>query len=170
VRESFRAVELERMPSFGHTFDLAACLEVAEPLPHRRSDQLLARLTEAAPAVLFSAAIPGQGGVLHLNEQWPEYWRRRFQDRGYVRLDPFRRRIWQNPDVAWRYQPNPHLYVRSELIARSAELREEQRLAENNRLELVAETLTHKLMPIRSLLPTVHRAFWRGVHERVLRK
>jgi hypothetical protein len=32
--------------------------------------------------VLFSAAIPFQGGVGHINEQWPDYWVKYFSKTG----------------------------------------------------------------------------------------
>lgn len=43
-------------------FDLALCLEVAEHLPSSSAQVLLDSLTCLAPVILFSAAIPFQGG------------------------------------------------------------------------------------------------------------
>src|SRR5437870_2593605 len=56
------------------TFELALCIEVAEHLPPRAGDLLVAALSQAAPAVVFSTAIPQQEGTDHINEQWPSYW------------------------------------------------------------------------------------------------
>ena len=72
-------------------YDLAISLEVAEHLPPERADPFVTRLTELGDFILFSAAIPGQGGVNHVNEQWPEYWIDRFRQRGYVSLDIIRK-------------------------------------------------------------------------------
>ncbi len=47
----------------GHRVDLAISLEVAEHLTPGRADSFVADLVALAPAVLFSAAIPGQGGL-----------------------------------------------------------------------------------------------------------
>jgi len=55
-------------------FDVAVCLEVAEHLDKTRAESLVADLTSLAPTILFSAAIPGQGGTHHVNEQWASYW------------------------------------------------------------------------------------------------
>src|SRR5205823_3545352 len=107
----FTPVDLARCPELAETFDLALCLEVAEHLPPRASRPLVRLLTRAAPLVLFSAAIPGQGGVGHRNEQWPDYWRARFAEFGYRRLDPVRRHVWQDPRVAGWYQQNLYLYA-----------------------------------------------------------
>jgi hypothetical protein len=46
-------------------FDLAVCLEVAEHLPPERAESFIRELCDLAPVVLFSAAIPGQGGTGH---------------------------------------------------------------------------------------------------------
>jgi 2-polyprenyl-3-methyl-5-hydroxy-6-metoxy-1,4-benzoquinol methylase len=59
-------------------FDLAICLEVAEHLPSDCAADLVTNLCNAADVVLFSAAIPGQDGTGHINEQWPSYWARLF--------------------------------------------------------------------------------------------
>ncbi|MDH4158655.1 MAG: class I SAM-dependent methyltransferase [Actinomycetota bacterium] len=79
-------------------FDLAVCLEVAEHLPADRADGLVAELCELAPIVLFSAATPGQGGVGHINEQWPDYWSARFEAYGRDVSGFLRWRIWDHSD------------------------------------------------------------------------
>jgi hypothetical protein len=109
--ECFRAHDLSRPPDLGRRFDVALCLEVAEHLPAESAAPLVAALAAAAPAVVFSAAVPGQGGVQHVNEQWPWYWQGLFEQRGYRCLDLFRKEIWQNPDVEAYYQQNLFLFV-----------------------------------------------------------
>ena len=54
-------------------------LEVAEHLSPGRAESFISDLCQAAPVVLFGAAIPGQGGVGHLNEQWQSYWANLFE-------------------------------------------------------------------------------------------
>lgn len=60
----FEQVDLRRRLDVGR-FDLAVCLEVAEHLPPSRAGSFVADLCAAAPVVVFSAAIPGQGGTGH---------------------------------------------------------------------------------------------------------
>ena len=55
-------------------FDLLICLEVAEHLPEGRSISFIKELCALSDVILFSAAIPNQGGVNHINEQWQSYW------------------------------------------------------------------------------------------------
>jgi hypothetical protein len=93
-------------------FDLALSLEVAEHLPEARARSFVKELCTAADAVLFSAAIPGQGGRHHLNEQWPAYWAELFQESGYGCHDVLRPRIWNRTDVLWYYAQNCLLFVR----------------------------------------------------------
>jgi hypothetical protein len=81
----------------GRTFDLVLCIEVAEHLPARRADSFVADLCRLGPVVVFSAAVPGQGGYGHVNEQWPAYWFTPFESAGYALLDPLRDRMWDDP-------------------------------------------------------------------------
>lgn len=74
------------------------------------SKHLVAVLTRAAKVVLFSAAPPGQGGVGHVNEQWPEYWRDLFQAHGFRMLDLIRSRIRDDQRVVWWYRQNLLLF------------------------------------------------------------
>lgn len=90
----------------GGPFDLAVCLEVAEHLPASRADSFVAELCALAPVVLFSAAIPRQGGVGHLNEQWPAYWSERFAACGYRTTGSFRYELWNDPAIENWYRQN----------------------------------------------------------------
>lgn len=94
-------------------FDLCLCLEVAEHLPMDFSDTLIWSIVDHAEVILFSAAIPGQGGQNHLNEQWPSYWAHKFSKHGYVFLDLIRPLIWDNPNVDYWYKQNIFLVVKS---------------------------------------------------------
>jgi SAM-dependent methyltransferase len=91
--------------------DLVMSLEVAEHLPASRADSFVADLVRLSPVVLFSAAIPHQGGKGHINEQWPDYWASRFAQHGYVAIDALRARLWNHSEVAWWYAQNLVLYV-----------------------------------------------------------
>jgi hypothetical protein len=87
-------------------FDLALCLEVAEHLDAPAGDQLVKTACSAAPVVLFSAAIPGQGGCGHVNEQWPAYWFERFERSGYRCSGALRWRLWDDDRIEPWYRQN----------------------------------------------------------------
>jgi hypothetical protein len=61
--------------------------------------------------VLFSAAVPHQGGEHHVNEQVPEYWRRKFARRGYAAYDCLRPQLRQRSEIAPWYRFNTVLYA-----------------------------------------------------------
>jgi SAM-dependent methyltransferase len=111
---SFLAAEFTQPFRLRGQFDLAVSLEVAEHLKPSQSEQFVETLTNLAPIVLFSAAIPYQGGEHHVNEQWPAYWVERFAAHNYVALDPFRRWLWERSDVDWWYAQNLLLFVRQD--------------------------------------------------------
>jgi hypothetical protein len=92
-------------------YGLALCLEVGEHLPSALSDTLVGALAASAPVVAFSAAIPGQRGVGHINEQWPGYWRQKFAAFGYTQHDLIRARVWNDQQVAVWYRQNLFVYA-----------------------------------------------------------
>lgn len=104
-------VNLEGEYTLARGYDLALCLEVAEHLSAPAGDELVRQLCRAARAVAWSAAIPGQGGTLHVNEQWPAYWEERFARHGYTFLDPWRMALWGDDRVEPWYQQNLLLAV-----------------------------------------------------------
>lgn len=112
----FTPGDLER-PLERPVVDLAISLEVAEHLSPGRAESFVADLVAMAPAVLFSGAIPGQGGVAHVNEQWQSYWARLFAAKGYGAHDVVRPAIWGDEEVPAWYRQNTVLYLRPELAA-----------------------------------------------------
>ncbi|WP_375451300.1 class I SAM-dependent methyltransferase [uncultured Devosia sp.] len=98
----------------GPRVDLAMSLEVAEHLTPGRAESFIADLVALAPAVLFSAAIPGQGGVNHLNEQWQSYWAAHFFRHGYQPFDVIRPAIWADALIPAWYKQNIVLYLDAE--------------------------------------------------------
>jgi hypothetical protein len=121
---AFRPVDLREPLRSSLRYDLAVCLEVAEHLPESRAEGLVEDLISLAPAVLFSAAIPGQGGTEHINEQHLSYWTEKFLSRGYIALDAVRPTILGDPRVEWWYQQNIVLFVsnQSPLVRRGIPL------------------------------------------------
>ncbi len=64
-------------------FELAICTEVAEHLEWRFADALVDNIcAHASRWIYFTAALPGQGGHQHINEQPHEYWIEKFRERG----------------------------------------------------------------------------------------
>lgn len=133
----FRPVDLSLPFTVERTFDLAVSLEVAEHLPPESAAGFVESLTRLAPAVLFSAAIPFQGGTNHVNEQWPEYWAGLFREYGYLPVDVIRRRVWKNESVEWWYAQNTLLFVVPALLEQRARLQAEFERTDPDRLSIV---------------------------------
>lgn len=110
---NFRATDLRNELDINRRFDLACSLEVAEHLPEACAASFVHSLVKLAPIVLFSAAIPGQGGTHHINEQWQSYWAAHFAIHGYLAADCIRPKIYANSSVNSWYQQN--ILVFSEL-------------------------------------------------------
>lgn len=109
---NFAAADLSRPFAVAGAYDLAISLEVAEHLPEAAARTIVSTLTSLAPVVVFSAAIPGQGGQGHVNEQWQSYWVALFQEQGYVAIDCLRPKIWNNESIKFWYRQNTLVYVK----------------------------------------------------------
>lgn len=114
--ERFRPADLVHEVLLERRFDVAQSLEVAEHLPASAADTLVDSLTRASDVILFSAAVPGQGGTHHVNERPREWWRSRFERRGYVALDPLRAALIGDARVKPWYRYNLLLYVRHQVL------------------------------------------------------
>jgi SAM-dependent methyltransferase len=136
-QESFRVVDLTKPFEVGRAFDLAISLEVAEHLPPECAEVFVDCLVRLAPCVLFSAAIPFQGGTHHVNEQWQDMWAELFKTRSYLPIDCIRNRVWENENVEWWYAQNTLLFVRSDLLQTSESLRAEFERGNHDQLRLV---------------------------------
>ncbi|MBK8015749.1 MAG: class I SAM-dependent methyltransferase [Betaproteobacteria bacterium] len=109
TRDVSSSLELEER------FDLALCLEVAQYVAHERADTLISNLTGLSDVVLFSAGIPGQGGIPGSNEQWLGYWAARFRRVGYTCHDLLRAESWYDDRIDWRYRQGMVLFARGEV-------------------------------------------------------
>jgi SAM-dependent methyltransferase len=166
-KECFRAVDLSYPFEVPGTFDLAVSVEVGEHLPGRAARPLVRALSAAAPVVLFSAAVPGQGGRSHMNEQWPSYWRNLFAEYGYTRLDPIRPRIWRDTRIAWWYRQNLFLFASAAAIAHAPALQAEASLASEQDIELLHADVFSRLTSLSGLVHHAARAAVRAVRRRI---
>jgi len=113
--EQFTVLNLEtfKAPKDAHC-DLAMSLEVAEHLKEEAADNFVRQLTKISNRILFSAAIPGQGGLHHLNERPPSYWAKKFKTYGFDQLDFLRSLFWNDERIEWWYRQNFFIYEKQE--------------------------------------------------------
>jgi SAM-dependent methyltransferase len=109
--ERFLATDLRQPVAMKRRFDLALSMEVAEHLPPTRAEGFVADLVRLAPAVLFSAAIPLQGGTAHVNERWQGFWADIFARHGYRAYDVIRPVVWTDQRVEVWYRQNTLLLL-----------------------------------------------------------
>jgi SAM-dependent methyltransferase len=105
--------DLEQDFNLKRRFDLAVCLEVVEHLDENKAAQLVSTLVSLSDIIIFSAAIPYQGGQNHVNEQWIEYWQFLFNQHHYKFYDVIRSHIWNNRDIYWWYRQNIMVCINS---------------------------------------------------------
>jgi hypothetical protein len=71
--------------SVDRSYDLVSCVEVLEHVPEAESDRAVDFLTRSARNfVYFSAAIPGQAGIGHINCQPSLFWILAFDRHGFA--------------------------------------------------------------------------------------
>jgi SAM-dependent methyltransferase len=136
-RERFRAVDLSQPLPVERQFDLVVSLEVAEHLPPESAEVFAQSLTTLGSTILFSAAIPYQGGTRHLNERWPSYWYPMFAARGFRAVDCLRSRLWPNTALEFWYSQNSYFLVRTSELTRWPALAEAARHLPAEPLDLV---------------------------------
>lgn len=110
--QRFERHDLNESLSINRRFDLVNCLEVAEHLEPSRGPGFVGDLCRLGDVVVFSAAVPGQGGTHHVNEQWPSYWIPHFRAAGFLPWDCVRWQIWNHREVAWWYVQNLFAFVK----------------------------------------------------------
>lgn len=109
--ECFHACDLTQPLDLGRRFDLAQSLEVGEHLPNSASETLVESLTRHSDRVLFSAAVPGQGGEFHINERPLAFWQGLFAAQGYTAFDCVRPVLKDDDEVENWYRYNTILYA-----------------------------------------------------------
>jgi SAM-dependent methyltransferase len=113
--EEYVAMDLSDGIDLGRTFDLAISLEFLEHVDKRYTETLINSLAKHSNTILFSAAIPGQGGTHHVNENWPAYWIDEFRKKDYICNDIIRPMIWTDEEIPFWYRQNIMLFTKSEL-------------------------------------------------------
>jgi SAM-dependent methyltransferase len=135
----------------GRRFDLCVCLEVAEHLPGEHAPALVDALCGLAPTVVFSAAVPGQGGNHHVNERFLSEWVALFAARGYAPIDAVRPLIWGDERVAWWYRQNMILLAGPGSSARASAERPGPTMIDVIHPELYKRELRRSARPFRAL-------------------
>jgi SAM-dependent methyltransferase len=110
--ECFVEADFDKEIRLDKKYDLAITIDVGEHLLEKSARGFVKALTDASDIILFSSAIPFQGGTNHVNEQWPAYWNKLFNENDYIAVDCLRKRFWNNMDILGFHRQNIMIYVR----------------------------------------------------------
>ena len=110
-KNNFVSANLDNGFSIHRKFDLVTSLEVAEHIKPENAGKFIASLCSLGDVIVFSAAIPGQDGTLHYNEQYPGYWIEKFAKHNFKPYDCIRELIWNNDKVSPWYRQNVLFFV-----------------------------------------------------------
>lgn len=114
--EAFYPMNLEKSIELQERFDLVMSLEVVEHLSEARGTSFVEDLTKLGDIVLFSAAVPLQGGTNHINERKLSDWKRIFESFQYSFIDCIRPLIWNNEAIELYYRQNIVLFVKQDVL------------------------------------------------------
>ena len=109
--DRFVAHDLATPLDLKRRFDLVQSLEVAEHLPAANAAGFVDNLVAHGDVILFSAAVPHQGGEHHVNEQPPQYWRELFAKQGFEVFDWVRPRLVGQRQIMPWYRFNSYIYA-----------------------------------------------------------
>lgn len=108
----FREIDLNEKFNLGKKYDLVVSLEVAEHILPENAKGFIESICFHGDIVLFSAAIPGQEGTLHYNEQYIDLWIELFSQNGFLCADFLRHLIWNNDKISWWYRQNILIFIK----------------------------------------------------------
>lgn len=114
--ENFIATDLTKPFPVKNQYELVMSLEVAEHLPTDQAGKFIDSLCQLGDLILFSAAVPAQGGYHHFNEQYPSYWTDLFLKNGFLPFDCLRAAIWNISSIDKCYRQNILFFVKKEAI------------------------------------------------------
>lgn len=103
--DEFLTVDFEESISLNlPRFEICLSLEVAEHISEENADSFVDFLTSLSDLIIFSAALPFQGGINHINEQKEEYWEGKFKKGDFKNTTSSVRGFFQPPHI-WPLPP-----------------------------------------------------------------
>ncbi|PZU10232.1 methyltransferase domain-containing protein [Sphingomonas sp.] len=152
--DRFVAHDLSEPLDLCRRFDLVQSLEVAEHIAPNKADSFVRSLVAHGDIILFSAAVPHQGGEHHVNEQPPEYWRRKFAAHGYRAFDWLRPQLAGAVDVEPWYRFNSLIYANATGERKLSQDMRAARVGDDRKVRITGSLGWHLRRAMVSLMPT----------------
>jgi len=114
---NFKSVDFENPTIELENTELTICLEVAEHISKINAEKLINKICETSKFIIFSAAIPGQGGFNHINENPLKYWIKLFEKNNFYCFDIFRFELSKDKNIPFYYRNNIFLYTKKQDIS-----------------------------------------------------
>lgn len=112
----FLADDITKKIKLTKKYDLAISLEVGEHIEKSKINNYILNLTNSSDVILFSAAIPNQGGTEHINEQYLTYWVEKFKEQNFELCDVLRSKFWNNETIDFWYKQNIVFFVKKDCV------------------------------------------------------
>lgn len=148
----FQAVDLSKPIQLQRKYDLAISLEVAEHIEEKYSDIFVDNLVKASDYIVFSAAIPGQGGTHHVNEQRQSYWINKFECRGYIVDNSVRNHFWNEAEIIFYYKQNILCFINKRVALEKTEEKEIYDVVHPDLLMKLRDTLNDKIPQLYTII------------------
>ena len=120
---NFKKIDLSQAVDLKKKYDLCISLEVAEHIQPEFEDVFIDNLCRHSDIILFSAAMKGQGGTGHVNEQKISYWVKKFQKRDYTYYDFIRPHFWYDTDIDVWYKQNMLIFIKTTINTKNCKFK-----------------------------------------------
>jgi hypothetical protein len=163
-KENFFPMDLEyELPEISKV-DFCICIEVLEHFSDTKGRDIINFLTSSSDLILFSAAIPNQKGVGHINEQRHNYWHNIFQSKGFMFYDGFKSELFKHEnEIKFFHLQNMFIYYNDS----NKHLFLGHHNVSSQRFELVARDIIEKPLGISDLFKELPKAFIRNIKLRI---
>jgi len=136
--------------------DCVVSTEVLEHISDYRSDQIIDYLTKCSDLIIFSAAIPRQGGLGHCNEQRHAYWHQKFYERGFCFYDGFKTEVLDNDRIVYWLRQNLFIYYNDK--SKKRESFNKRNNITNGNFEIVSSYVLNKPFGIKESAILLYKA------------
>jgi len=166
-QSEFEACDLDEELPTVRDVDLALCIEVMEHLPPERATRAIEYLAECSELIVFSAAVPRQGGTGHINERWPTYWETVFKDLGYDCFDCVRPAIIKKSNIPYWIRQNIRIFATPE---RASKLPLENNSFVGSEFYVIHRSIAERKPTLRELVRHLPEAIMKSIKFNIQKK